>query len=151
MQHRVAVGGESSPLCHTCDESGWHGRLWGSTLAGVAYGPVGMLLSLMFIAFTAMIVHDIKDAPGDICFNFRLLVCTFSVSASLIGTLAEGLWNEDCIDHDSNLGKYATGIFWASVSCMGIGLVGSVLIWTVALVRKSCGGSSGNGSHMSMV
>ena len=156
MQHRAAVGGESSPLCHTCDESGWHGRLWGTTFAGVAYGPVGMLLSLMSIAYTAMIVHDIKDAPGaavlasGMC-SVCLLVCAFSVSAVLIGTLAEGLWNEDCIDHDSNLGKYATGIFWASVSCMGVGLVGSVFIWTVALVRKSCGGSSGNGSHMSMV
>ena len=58
---------------------------------------------------------------------------------------------QNCIDHDSYLGKYATGIFWASVSCMAIGLVASVLIYTVALVRKSCGGSSGSGSHMSMV
>merc|ERR1712028_1053 len=76
---------------------GWW--LWGTTFAGVAYGPVGMLLSLMSIAYTAMIVHDIKDAPGaavlasGMC-SVCLLVCTFSVSAVLIGTLAEGLWNE---------------------------------------------------------
>merc|ERR1712086_270133 len=116
---------------------GWW--LWGTTFAGVAYGPVGMLLSLMSIAYTAMIVHDIKDAPGaavlasGMC-SVCLLGCGMRTASTM--TLTWASTPQAFSGHQS----HAWGF-----------LVGSLLIWTVALVRKSCGGSSGGGSHMNMV
>ena len=117
---------------------GW--MLWGSTLAGLVYVPIGALLGLCATGFGmfALCSPDEDMSTGsdfmDGCFSACMIVCLNIINATFIAVLYEGLWKETCIPDGDTLVIFSHVQFYTCVVVLAL----STCVFGLAALKRCC-------------
>lgn len=116
---------------------GW--MLWGSTLAGLLYVPIGAALGLVAAGVGAIALCSSDEISTgsefmDGCFSACILVCLNIINATFVGVLFYGLWDETCIPHSETIVVFAKVEFYMCIAVLSL----SMFIAGLAAIKRNC-------------